>query len=209
MMPLKQRQTIMNAGGGTARLATPFEAIQKKPISRVIVQAIAHQDDYMKHVRRNGAARDVLAPKGIAILWGTGDKGLIERLKLGPVGPNEFVSYKTDRSGGDCAFARCTAYRLNGQDHSRTAFRQHGAYPLGRHKAGNDRAPHGAPPRISLSPSSARPAGQTRSCLCFSKEDRLFARLLLARPRMQGWRNRREEQSGLLGTQDRAQQRAR
>ena len=30
----------------------------------------------------------------IAILWGTGDKGLIERLRLGPVGPDEFISYK-------------------------------------------------------------------------------------------------------------------
>ena len=66
----------MNAGGGTARLAALFEAVQKKPISRVIVQAIAQQDDCMKRVRRNGGGRDVLAPKGIAILWGTGDRGL-------------------------------------------------------------------------------------------------------------------------------------
>ncbi len=84
----------MNAGGGTARLAALFEVVQKKPISRVIVQAIAQQDDYMKRVRRNGGARDVLAPKGVAILWGTGDKGLIQKLKLGPVGPDEFISYK-------------------------------------------------------------------------------------------------------------------
>jgi Restriction endonuclease NaeI len=94
MMPLSQRHAIMNAGGGTARLAALFEAVQKKPISRIIVQAIAQQDDYMKRIRRNGGARDVLAPKGIAILWGTGDKGRIEKLKLGPVGPDEFVSYK-------------------------------------------------------------------------------------------------------------------
>lgn len=93
MMPLKQRQAIMNAGGGTARLAALFEAVLEKPISRVIVQAIAQQDDYMKRVRRNGGARDVLAPKGIAILWGGADKNLIEKLKLGPVGPDEFISY--------------------------------------------------------------------------------------------------------------------
>ena len=94
MMSLAQRQGIMNAGGGTARLAALFEAVQKRPISRVIVQAIAQQDDYMRRVRRNGGARDVLAPKGIAILWGTGDKRLIEKLKLGPVGPEEFISYR-------------------------------------------------------------------------------------------------------------------
>ena len=69
-MPLKQRQAIMDAGGGTIRLAALFEAVQNKPISRVIVQAIAQQDDYMKRIRRNGGARDILAPKGIAILSG-------------------------------------------------------------------------------------------------------------------------------------------
>jgi hypothetical protein len=94
MMPPDQRRAIMDSGGGTARLAALFEAIQKRPISRVIVQAIAQQDDYMKRVRRNGGARDLLAPKGIAVLWGTGDKRLIEKLKLGPVGPDEFISYK-------------------------------------------------------------------------------------------------------------------
>lgn len=94
LMPLGQRAAIMNAGGGTARLAALFEAVQKKPISRVIVQAVAQQDDYMKRIRRNGGARDVLAPKGIAILWGGADKVLIKKLKLGPVALDEFVSYK-------------------------------------------------------------------------------------------------------------------
>lgn len=93
-MPLTQRQAIMNAGAGTARLAALFEAVQTKPISRLIVQSIAQQEDYMKRVRRNGGARDVLAPKGIAILWGAGDKALIEKLELGPVGPDEFISYR-------------------------------------------------------------------------------------------------------------------
>ena len=85
---------ILPPGGGTLRLAALFETVQKKPISRVIVQAIAQQDDYMKRIRRNGGARDVLAPKGIAVLWGVADKELVEKLKLGPVGPDEFISYK-------------------------------------------------------------------------------------------------------------------
>ncbi len=93
-MPLAQRQAIMSAGGGTARLAALFENIQKKPISRLIVQAVAQQDDYMKRVRRNGGARDVLAPKGIAILWGQADRGLISSLKLGAVAADEFISYR-------------------------------------------------------------------------------------------------------------------
>ena len=32
--------------------------------------------------------------KGNCDIWGTGDKALIERLKLGPVGPDEFISYR-------------------------------------------------------------------------------------------------------------------
>jgi hypothetical protein len=97
-MPLKQRQMIMQAGGGTARIAALFRAVQKRPISRLIVQAIAQQDDYMKRLRRNGGARDVLVREGIAILWGQADRSIISRLKLGPVGPDEFISYKPARA---------------------------------------------------------------------------------------------------------------
>jgi Restriction endonuclease NaeI len=93
-MPLKQRQAIMEAGAGTARVAALFRAVQGRPLSRLIVQAIAQQDDYMKRVRRNGGARDVLAPEGIAILWGQADRSIISQLSLGPVGPDEFISYK-------------------------------------------------------------------------------------------------------------------
>lgn len=97
-MPLKQRQAIMAHRGGTQRIAELFRAIQKQPISRVHVQAIAQQDDYMKRIRRNGGARDILAPEGIAILWGQADRNLIERLRLGPVGPDEFISYEPTRA---------------------------------------------------------------------------------------------------------------
>ncbi len=84
----------MEAGGGTLRLAALFSAVQKRPISRLLVQAVAQQDDYMKRIRRNGGARDLLAPQGIALLWGQADRDLIAKLKLGPVGPDEFISYK-------------------------------------------------------------------------------------------------------------------
>ncbi len=47
----------------------------------------------MKRVRRNGGARDVLAPEGIAILWGQADKKIIKALRLGPVTADEFVSH--------------------------------------------------------------------------------------------------------------------
>jgi len=85
---------ILGAGAATARLARLFEKIQGQPISRTHVQAIAQQHDYMKRIRRNGGARDILAPKGIAILWGEGDKALINELGLGPVLNDEFISHR-------------------------------------------------------------------------------------------------------------------
>ena len=57
------------------------------------IQALAQQKDYMKRVRRNGGARDLLAPKGIAVLWGQKDRDLIVRLGLGDVTDEEFISY--------------------------------------------------------------------------------------------------------------------
>ncbi len=94
ILPLPDRQIILNAGGGTARIALLFEKIQESPISRIQVQALAQQHDYMKRIRRNGGARDILAPKGIALLWGQRDRGLIEKLGLGRVGRDQFISFK-------------------------------------------------------------------------------------------------------------------
>lgn len=93
-MPVDQRTRIMEAGGGTQRLAALFREVQNRPISRLLMQAVAQQDDYMKRVRRNGGARDVLAPEGIGILWGTADRALIEQLNLGKVSADEFISFK-------------------------------------------------------------------------------------------------------------------
>ncbi len=88
------RAEIMTATGGTNRIAALFEKVQRKPISRQQVSALAQQLDYMKRIRRNGGARDVLAPKGIALLWGQRDRALIDRLGLGPVTADEFISIK-------------------------------------------------------------------------------------------------------------------
>lgn len=88
----KTRSAITSPNGGTDRLAALFRNIQRTPISRLLVQAIAQQDDYMKRIRRNGGARDVLAPLGIAILWGQKDRDLIKALNLPACGPDEFIS---------------------------------------------------------------------------------------------------------------------
>ncbi|MEP6869725.1 MAG: NaeI family type II restriction endonuclease [Novosphingobium sp.] len=87
------RAQIMASGKGTKRLAALFENCIGLPISRVQVSAIAAQDDYMKRIRRNGGARDLLAPKGIAILYSETDRELMHRLNL-TFGYREFVSCK-------------------------------------------------------------------------------------------------------------------
>lgn len=87
------REAIMEAGQGTRRLAKLFEACLGLPVSRVQVAAIAAQDDFMKRIRRNGGARDLLAPKGIAILYSETDRAVIEQLELA-VGHREFISHK-------------------------------------------------------------------------------------------------------------------
>lgn len=83
----------MATGGASARLAVLFAEKQGVPISRWEVQEVASQLDYMKRLRRNGGARDILDKKGIALLWGTRDRNVISQLALGKVGAEEFISY--------------------------------------------------------------------------------------------------------------------
>lgn len=87
------RARIMKPRGGTARLAILFESCLGIPVSRVLIASIAAQDDFMKRIRRNGGARDVLAPKKIAILYSENDRDLMLTLGLS-FGSREFVSYK-------------------------------------------------------------------------------------------------------------------
>lgn len=91
------RQQIMAPRGGTARLVNLFENCLETPVSRVLIASIAAQDDFMKRIRRNGGARDVLAPKGIAILYAENDRKLMEELGL-KFGTREFVSYAPKNS---------------------------------------------------------------------------------------------------------------
>ena len=86
------RSQIMTPRGGKMRLAAMFENCLETPVSRVLIASIAAQDDFMKRIRRNGGARDILAPKGIAILYANNDRALMEQLGL-TFGTREFVSY--------------------------------------------------------------------------------------------------------------------
>lgn len=87
------RGQIMKSGKGTKRLAMLFEHCIGMPVSRVQVAAIAAQDDFMKRLRRNGGARDILGPKGIAILYSETDRDLMLQLGLS-FGYREFLSHR-------------------------------------------------------------------------------------------------------------------
>jgi len=92
VLPSADRKEIFAAGSASARLALLFSKLQRQPISRLQVQAVAQQHDYMKRLRRNGGARDTLIANGIALLSGRTDGALISALRLAPVGAEEFIS---------------------------------------------------------------------------------------------------------------------
>ena len=89
----QETKDIMSPRGGTERLTRLFETCLETPVSRVLIASIAAQDDFMKRIRRNGGARDNLAPKGIAILYSETDRALMQQFGLS-FGTREFVSYK-------------------------------------------------------------------------------------------------------------------
>ena len=91
----KDRTEIMACSGGTKRVAMLFERYQKVSISRVQIIAVAQQNDPMRRVRRGGGARDLLAPKGIALLYSEYNRDLMNNLGL-KFGSREFMSYKPD-----------------------------------------------------------------------------------------------------------------
>lgn len=87
------REEIMGYSGGRERVASLFERYQETAVSRVQIIAVAAQDDPMRRVRRNGGARDILAPKGIAILYSGYDRELMLALGL-TIGWREFMSFR-------------------------------------------------------------------------------------------------------------------
>ena len=62
----------------------------------------------MKRIRRNGGARDKLAPKGIAILYSETDRALMQQLGLS-FGSREFMSYRP-KSESEAALLRAAGH---------------------------------------------------------------------------------------------------
>jgi restriction endonuclease NaeI len=85
---------ITKPRGGAGRVAALFRRFQGTPISRKIVIGLGQQEDPLRRIRRNGGARDILAPEGIAILWGKKDRSLIHYFCLPNCRDDEFISFK-------------------------------------------------------------------------------------------------------------------
>lgn len=101
LIDCETRAHIMQPRGGAQRLARLFESCLETPVSRVLISSIAAQDDFMKRIRRNGGARDFLAPKGIAILYSETDRAIMKSLGL-TFGFREFLSFMpADQSQAD------------------------------------------------------------------------------------------------------------
>jgi len=92
-MTEETRQRIFSAGGGTRKLAELFRIKQGVVIQRSLVESLAQQKDYMKRVRRNGGAQDILDAEDLEILWGgrKEDRQLAEKAGYPHLTKDEFI----------------------------------------------------------------------------------------------------------------------
>ncbi len=96
-LDMKRFRDLRKLRGGTKRAALFFEENLDQPIHRSIVQALLFdQDDYMKRLRGNGGARDVLGPKGIALFSGAWVNDVRAAKKAGyTLDRDEFVAIRS------------------------------------------------------------------------------------------------------------------
>jgi Restriction endonuclease NaeI len=86
--------------GGAKRAAAFFRENTGRIIHRTVVQGLLFdQDDYMKRIRSNGGAKDLLSRENIAILSGAYARNAICAFGLPPCGKDEFVSWQFDDNG--------------------------------------------------------------------------------------------------------------
>ncbi len=67
--------------------------LQHQPHQCSVVEHVAQQKDPMKRIRQKGGARDNLAPRGIAVLYGPNDRVLLHRFGLPELEDDEFIAY--------------------------------------------------------------------------------------------------------------------
>jgi hypothetical protein len=87
---LKRFRELRMIRGGSKRAAQFFRENLGKAVDRVVLQTLLHdQLDYMKRLRGNGGARDILKKDAIILLSSTFDKAKLEELGL-VTASNEF-----------------------------------------------------------------------------------------------------------------------
>lgn len=87
---------IFSGKTGNERMTNLFREVQKQPITRDVVQAVAQQQDFMRRIRSDNGrgTRDRLAREGILLLSGQYDAQIIHRLGLPKCSGSEFISYE-------------------------------------------------------------------------------------------------------------------
>lgn len=95
-VPSDAIERIFDGTTGNQRMANLFREVQREPITRDVVQAVAQQQDFMRRIRsdKGRGTRDLLANEGILLLSGHFDAPLIAALDLPHCTGSEFVSYR-------------------------------------------------------------------------------------------------------------------
>jgi Restriction endonuclease NaeI len=94
---MKRFRELRKIKGGSKRAAVFFRENLGRIIHRsVIAGLLFDQDDYMKRIRGNGGARDMLSSENIAILSGAYRKVPIRTLGLPKCARDEFISFAFD-----------------------------------------------------------------------------------------------------------------
>jgi hypothetical protein len=83
---------IRKIRGGKKRAVLFFSENLRRPIHRIVIHSLLLQHDYMKRLRKNGGARDVLRQKEIALLSGLYDSEILNRLNISGVDKEHMIA---------------------------------------------------------------------------------------------------------------------
>ena len=107
---------IFAGASGNRRVMALFQEVQRRPISRDVIEAVARQSDFMRRIRADNGrgTRDHLAHFGVLLLSGQYDAGLIAALGLPTCGAGEFISC-TPATEAEFALAAAAGFPLDPQ----------------------------------------------------------------------------------------------
>jgi hypothetical protein len=87
---------VLGAGSAKSQVAELFRRMEGRIVGRGVVRTVGKQHDYMKRIRANGGARDLLSPEGYLVLAGhkPNQRSVASDLGLPEPHPGEFVSVR-------------------------------------------------------------------------------------------------------------------